>query len=67
MVLPDFFADDIVVDAAELPVATAELPSENFLLHMLPGGDAMVMTVASNRRRRMRGLTSRGPQRPPTG
>ncbi|MCX5671506.1 MAG: hypothetical protein NTU94_09340, partial [Planctomycetota bacterium] len=34
-VLPDFFADDIAVDAAELPAARAELPSENFLLHLV--------------------------------
>jgi len=45
-VLPDFFADDIVVDAADLPVREADLPSDNFLLHLLPGGDALVMTVA---------------------
>ena len=49
VVLPDFFADDIVIDAAEIPVATAELPSENFLLHLLPDRDAMLMTVASKR------------------
>jgi hypothetical protein len=49
LVLPDFFADDIVIDAAELPVATAELPSENFLLHLVPGGQSIVMTVTSNR------------------
>lgn len=51
VVLPDFFADDIVIDAAELTVAAAELPSENFLLHLLPGQDAAVMTVASQRDR----------------
>jgi hypothetical protein len=44
-VLPDFFADDIVVDAAELPVSETELPSENFLLHMLGDGEAIVMAV----------------------
>ena len=33
------------------PWATAELPSENFLLHLLPERDAIVMTVASNRTR----------------
>ncbi len=49
IVLPDFFADDIVIDAAELSVTRAELPSENFLLHLLPERDAIVMTVASNR------------------
>jgi hypothetical protein len=45
-VLPDFFADDIVIDAFDLPFAEAELPSDNFLLHLLPGGQAIVMTVA---------------------
>ncbi|NLF68266.1 MAG: hypothetical protein GX575_04335 [Candidatus Anammoximicrobium sp.] len=63
-VLPDFFADDIVIDAAELPVAAAELPSENFLLHLLPGRDAVVMTVASRRDRDARiTLSGEGDQR----
>ncbi len=44
-VLPDFFADDIVVDATELPVARGELPSENFLIHLLPDQQALVMAV----------------------
>lgn len=44
-VLPDFFADDIVVDAAELPVAEADLPSENFFMHLLGEGEAIVMAV----------------------
>jgi len=44
-VMPDFFADDIVVDGAALPVAEADLPSDNFLLHLLPDRQAMVMTV----------------------
>ncbi len=44
-VLPDFFADDIVIDAAQLSVAQAELPAENMLLHMMPGRDAIVMAV----------------------
>ena len=49
VVLPDFFADDIVVDAVETAVARAELPSENFLLHLLPRGEAIVMSVAGSR------------------
>ena len=49
VVLPDFFADDIVIDATQIPVAKAELPSENFLLHLLPDGQAIVMTVANSR------------------
>jgi hypothetical protein len=48
-VLPDFFGDDIVVDASAIPVARAELPSENFLLHLLPGGEAVLMTVSESR------------------
>jgi len=64
VVLPDFFADDIVIDAAELPVAAAELPSENFLLHLLPSRDAVVMTVASQRDRDARiALSGEGAQR----
>ena len=49
LVLPDFFADDIVIDAAEIPMASAEIPSENFLLHLLPDRQAIVMAVAGNR------------------
>ncbi|MBI3878453.1 MAG: hypothetical protein HY301_00095 [Verrucomicrobia bacterium] len=44
-VLPDFFADDIVVDANELAVSETELPSDNFLMHMLGDGDAVVMAI----------------------
>jgi hypothetical protein len=48
-VLPDFFGDDILVDAQTIPVARAELPSENFLLHMMHGGEAILMTVSESR------------------
>jgi len=48
-VMPDFFGDDMVVDAAAIPVARAELPSENFLLHMVYGGETIVMTVSESR------------------
>jgi len=44
-VLPDFFADDLVVDATELAARETELPSEHFLLHMVGHGDAIVMAV----------------------
>ena len=64
IVLPDFFADDIVVDSAEILPPTAELPSENFLLHLLPGRDAIVMTVASSRGQDARiELSGQGPAR----
>jgi hypothetical protein len=46
-VLPDFFADDIVLDAAELGVSKAELPADYALLHLCPGREAIVMAVRS--------------------
>jgi hypothetical protein len=49
LVLPDFFADDMVIDAAQVPTATADIPSENFLLHLLPDRQAIVMAVADQR------------------
>lgn len=48
-ILPDFFGDDIVVDASTIPVSQAELPSENFLLHLMHGGEAILMTVSESR------------------
>jgi hypothetical protein len=49
LVLPDFFADDIVIDAAAIPGAKAEIPSESFLVQPAGAGDALVMTVFENR------------------
>ncbi len=49
LVLPDFFADDIVIDATEIPAASAELPSENFLIQLLPGQQSLLMTVSNSR------------------
>ncbi|MBI3856572.1 MAG: hypothetical protein HY293_12865 [Planctomycetes bacterium] len=49
VVFPDFFADDIVVDAAKVPIASIEAPSENFLLHLGGKGDSIVMAVFENR------------------
>lgn len=48
-VMPDFFADDIVVDAQLLPTAKADLPSDSFLLNLLGDGEAILMSVWSNR------------------
>lgn len=49
LVLPDFFADDLVVDATQLPVGNADLPGENFLLHMVGRGDSVVLAVWDRR------------------
>jgi hypothetical protein len=48
-ILPDFFGDDMVVDATTIPVPRADLPSENFLLRAVHGGDALVLTVSESR------------------
>ena len=49
-VLPDFFADDITIDATRLPLDAVELPSENFVLHLTGDGDAIAMCVFENRK-----------------
>ncbi|MGO9108388.1 MAG: hypothetical protein ACLP9L_04070 [Thermoguttaceae bacterium] len=62
-ILPDFFGDDILVDAAAIPTGRAELPSENFLLHMIPGGNTIVMTVSESRENDVAvALSDRGPR-----
>jgi len=62
-ILPDFFGDDIMVDAAAIPTDRAELPSENFLLHMIPGGNTIVMTVSESRENDVAvTLSNRGPR-----
>ena len=50
-VLPDFFADDIVIDATVIPGTQAELPSENMLLSLVGSGRAIVMSVWQHRDR----------------
>ncbi len=54
LVLPDFFADDILIDAAKLALPATELPSENFLVHPLGAGDALGVTVFENREQDVR-------------
>lgn len=48
-VMPDFFADDIVIDANELVVSKVQLPGDNFLMHMVGDGGAIVMAVWAKR------------------
>src|SRR5207249_4781020 len=49
VVLPDFFADDITIDATKLSQPGVEIPSENFLLHLTGKKDAIAMCVFENR------------------
>jgi len=54
VVLPDFFADDMLVDATKIPPASIELPSENFLLQPTADGDSLTMVVFENREQEVR-------------
>lgn len=49
VVMPDFFADDIVIHAADVKADQAELPSEHFLMHMVDRGNAIVMSIWEDR------------------
>ena len=60
VILPDFFADDIVIDAEELPVQEAELPSEHFLLHLLPDRQAIVMGIWKSNEAEVRATVAPG-------
>jgi hypothetical protein len=67
-VLPDFFADDITIDATRLPLDKVELPSENFLLQLTGGGDAIAMSVFENRQHDIKiTLSGAGEERVITG
>jgi hypothetical protein len=63
-VMPDFFADDIVVDARALPPDNAELPSDSFLMNLLGDGEAVQMAVWTNRQEEASvGLSGKGAER----
>jgi hypothetical protein len=68
IVLPDFFADDIVIDARKLPPASVEIPSENFVLQLAGKGEAIVMSVFENKEQDVRlSLNGAGNDRVATG
>jgi len=67
-VLPDFFADDLTIDATRLPLDAAELPSENFVLHLTGDGDAIAMCVFESRKEDVKvTLSGQGDRRIITG
>ncbi len=67
-VLPDFFADDITIDATRVPLDVVELPSENFVLHLTGLGDAIAMCVFENRQQDVKvTLSGAGDRRKITG
>lgn len=70
VVLPDFFADDITIDAIRMPstLSTIDLPSENFVLQMTGQGDALAMSVFENRQQDVKvTLSGAGERRLVTG
>ncbi len=68
VLLPDFFADDLLFDARRVPLDRVELPSENFLLHFAGAGDAIVMDVFEHRDQEVRvTLAGKGEARSITG
>ena len=58
--LPDFFADDIVVDARTIKPDQVELPTDNFVMHLTGQGDGLVVCVFENRQQDVR-LSLSGP------
>jgi hypothetical protein len=64
VVVPDFFADDMVFSAAACDLNRFGLPAENFLLNLLDGGDALLTCVwRSANRDAYAVLTGEGPER----
>jgi hypothetical protein len=51
VVLPDFFADDIVIDARKIATESIEVPSDNFILNLCGQGQGIVLSVFESRRR----------------
>jgi hypothetical protein len=54
VVLPDFFADDMIFDARKFPLAAIEVPSEHFLLFPAGKGDLLAMALFENREQDVR-------------
>lgn len=44
-VIPDFYADDITLDAARIPLAKVRVPSENMLGHLLKDGASLAVAL----------------------
>mgnify|MGYP001125293132 CR=1 FL=1 len=67
-ILPDFFADDMMIDARTVPLDETEVPSENFFMQMVGGGEAIVTTVWDRSPDDVRlTLTGKGDERVITG
>jgi hypothetical protein len=68
VILPDFFADDITLDATKISLDSLDLPSENFMLHPTADGEAIAMCVFENRQQDVKvTLAGKGSGRHVTG
>jgi hypothetical protein len=68
VILPDFFADDIMIDARKIPVSMIEAPSDNFVLLPTGTGDAIGMCVFETRQHDVKSvLAGQGEKRTSTG
>ncbi len=64
VVVPDFFGDDMVLRAEAFDTPRIGLPTENFFLNLIEGGDAIVMCVwPSSDQSATVHFTDRGPER----
>lgn len=54
VVLPDFFADDMLFDARRLALDSIEVPSDNFILHLAGKGGLLVMGILESRDREVK-------------
>ena len=64
VILPDFFADDILIDARRIPSSTMEAPSDNFVLHLTGTGDSIGMCAFENRQQDVKlALAGQGEER----
>jgi hypothetical protein len=67
-VLPDFFANDIILDPVHMPVDVADVPSDNVLLHLAGAEDTLAVCVFENRDQDVRvTLAGKGEGRTITG
>ncbi len=44
-VIPDFYTDDITLDATRIPMPKVCVPSENMVAHLLEGGQTLAVTL----------------------
>ena len=60
IVVPDFFADDVVYRADSMRTDAVRLPAENFYMHFLGGGSGIVTCIWQSCGRDARALTKSG-------